>query len=210
MVNEANSRKGGMKMNQNTKIGCVVMAAGNASRFRANKLLMDYQGKPLIVHALDAADCSCLDRVVVVTQYPQIEAMALARGYACRINHQPDLGASVTIRLGTEALQDCDGILYLVADQPRLTADTVCRIVAAWQAAPECIIAPVSDGCTGNPCIFPRSLFGELMALEADAGGKKVIRRHPELLRTVTVEASQLFDCDTPQALEELRRRSDG
>ena len=37
-------------------------------------------------------------------------------------------------------------------------------------------------------------------------GGKKVIRRHPELLRTVQIEEAELFDCDTPQALEELKR----
>ena len=49
-------------------------------------------------------------------------------------------------------------------------------------------------------------MYPELMALEGDVGGKKVIRNHPELLRTVQIEASQLFDCDTPQALEELKQ----
>ena len=33
---------------ENYKLGCVVMAAGNSSRFGKNKLLTKFQGKTLI------------------------------------------------------------------------------------------------------------------------------------------------------------------
>ena len=191
------------------KVGCLLMAAGNAARFRANKLLMEYAGKPLIRYAMEAVSADCIDRVTVVPQYDEIETMASEFGFGCVRNDHPEWGASYTIRLGTAEMQDCDAILYMVADQPRLTADSVEKIVAAWQAEPESIIAPASGERTGNPCIFPRSMYPELMALEGDVGGKKVIRNHPELLRTVQIEAPQLFDCDTPQALEELKQSAE-
>ena len=41
-------------MDNTLKIGCVVMAAGNAARFGENKLAATVNGKPLIEHALDA------------------------------------------------------------------------------------------------------------------------------------------------------------
>lgn len=195
-----------MVQKQRVKIGCLLMAAGNASRFRANKLLMEYAGKPLIRHAMEAISADCIDRVTVVTQYDAIASMAAEFGFNCVRNDHPEWGASYTVRLGTTDLQDCDAILYMVADQPRLTAESVTKIVAAWLEEPNCIIVPASGERTGNPCIFPRAMYPELMALEGDVGGKKVIRRHPELLRTLQIAEEQLFDCDTPQALEELKQ----
>ena len=195
-----------MEQNRHAKVGCVLMAAGNASRFNANKLLMDYAGKPLIRHAMESAAAECIDAVTVVTQYDVIEQMAGDMGFACVRNDHPEWGASYTVRLGTAALQDCDAILYMVSDQPRLTRASVRKTVDAWREAPTYIIAPASGERTGNPCVFPKAMFPELMALEGDVGGKKVIRRHPELLRTVQIEEAELFDCDTPQALEELKR----
>lgn len=198
-----------MQEKNDLQVGCLLMAAGNASRFRANKLLMEYNGKPLIQYAMDAIDPDCIDRVVVVTQYPAVTALAEQQGHTWIQNDHPEWGASYTIALGTEALQDCDGILYMVADQPRLTAASVRRIVDTWRSLPSSIVAPVSGDRSGNPCIFPKALFGELMDLQGDVGGKQVIRRHPELLQTVELPAEELFDCDTPQALAALKETTE-
>ena len=53
------------------KIGCIVMAAGNARRFGSNKLDARVEGKTLLRRALEAVPVSCFTRVAVVTQYPQ-------------------------------------------------------------------------------------------------------------------------------------------
>ena len=53
------------------KIGCIVMAAGNARRFGSNKLDARVEGKTLLRRALEAVPAACFDRVAVVTQYPQ-------------------------------------------------------------------------------------------------------------------------------------------
>ena len=45
------------------KIGCVVMAAGNARRFGANKLAAALEGKPLILRALEAVPEGLFSRV---------------------------------------------------------------------------------------------------------------------------------------------------
>lgn len=59
------------------KIGCIVMAAGNARRFGSNKLDARVEGKTLLRRALEAVPAACFDRVAVVTQYPR--GMDLAR-----------------------------------------------------------------------------------------------------------------------------------
>lgn len=196
-----------MQENRNFRIGCVIMAAGNASRFGENKLEARYRGKPLIVHALDAVPSGCFSKVAVITQYAEILHLAEARGFQAICNAHPEYGVSHTILLGTSALRDCDAILYMVADQPLLCADTVSRIAAAWRISPHSIAAASHAGRRGNPCLFPCEFFDELCALHGDTGGTAVIRRHPERLLLVEVAQDELTDVDTAQALHALSEK---
>lgn len=196
-------------MTRPDKIGCLLMAAGNASRFQSNKLLAQFRGKPLVLWALERIDPARFSQVTVVTQYPEICTMAEEFGFPWLKNDHPDWGAAYTIRLGTEAMAQCDAILYLVADQPLLDAAAIAKILETWQETPDRIVAPAHDGRTGNPCIFPREFFPELCQLKGDVGGKHVIKAHLDRLLTVEVAPDALFDCDTPEALAELRRTAE-
>ena len=90
-----------MKKNNQVRIGCLLMAAGNASRFRTNKLLVDFDGKPLVQRAMEAIARDRFAEIVVVTQYPDVTHMAQEFGYTCIQNDHPEWGAAYTIRLGT-------------------------------------------------------------------------------------------------------------
>ena len=101
-------------------IGCLIMAAGNASRFGENKLTASFAGKSLFSLALAAIPADTFALVTVVSQYPALLQEAEQAGFHAIRNDRPDDGISRTIRLGTEAMADCAGILYMVADQPLL------------------------------------------------------------------------------------------
>ena len=186
-------------------IGCLIMAAGNASRFGENKLTASFDGKSLFSLALAAIPADTFARVTVVSQYPVLLQEAEQAGFHAIRNDRPDDGISRTIRLGTEAMADCAGILYMVADQPLLRQETVLRIVQDWRQHPGCIVGAAHNGHRGNPCLFPARFFPELCALEGDRGGSSVIRRHEDALRLVEAAEPELSDCDTKQALEILK-----
>ena len=114
-------------MNQSPAIGCLIMAAGNASRFGSNKLAAEIDGKMLIEHALETVPREEFARVTVVTQYDEVLDLAKRFGFQVLVNPFPEWGASHTIKLGTEAMADCDAILYQVADQPLLRRESVRR-----------------------------------------------------------------------------------
>ena len=76
------------------KIGCIVMAAGDARRFGENKLAAKFEGKPLILHALEAVPKEKFSKVTVVTQYPEAEALASSFGFIPVPNPHPDWGIS--------------------------------------------------------------------------------------------------------------------
>lgn len=189
------------------RIGCVVMAAGSATRFGRNKLAAEVDGKTLLRRALEAVPLNRFSRVAVVTQYP--EAAALAREFAFTPveNTHPDWGISHTISLGLDALGDCDAALFLVSDQPLLEQASVAGLVDFYCLHPSHIAALGHGGVRGNPCLFPARFFPELRALREDHGGSAVIRRHEDALLLYEVPARQLTDVDTRQALDRLIRQ---
>lgn len=192
----------------NLKIGCVIMAAGNARRFGENKLAAALDGRSLIRRCLNAVPAEQFEKVVVVTQYPEIMELAGEFHFAAVHNPHPDWGISHTIKLGLTELRDCDGVLFQVADQPLLRRGSVSELAALWRRQPEKIAALGHGGIRGNPCLFPAKFFPELMELREDHGGNTVIRRHEEDLVLLEVGRQELTDVDTPQAMAKLEQET--
>ena len=187
---------------QKLKIGCVVMAAGNASRFGENKVAVLVDGKSMIRHTLEAVPKEL--ETVVVTQYAEVSILAEEFGFPCIPNKHPEWGISHTISLGTKHLSHCDGILYMVSDQPLLRRASVEKLVEVWKSHPHKIAGASHDGKRGNPCLFPRKFFPALCALEGDTGGNAVIRANSEALLLVEFAREELRDVDTQDTLKEL------
>jgi len=96
-------------------------------------------------------------------------------------------------------------VLFLVSDQPLLRRESVAELVRLWRQQPEKIAALGSGGVRGNPCLFPARFFPELQNLREDRGGNTVIRRHEEDLVLLEVDARELADVDTPEAMRQVR-----
>lgn len=177
---------------------------GNARRFGENKLAAQLRGRSLILRALEAVPAEKFDKVVVVTQYPEVMRLPGDFHFAAIHNPHPDYGISHTIELGLTALRDCDGVLFQVSDQPL-------RGVRAWQSwwtagAPGRRRSSLwaTAACGAIPA-SSRRFFPELLELREDHGGNTVIRRHEADLLLLDVPAEELRDVDTAQALEELK-----
>ena len=180
------------------ELGCVILAAGSAVRFGGNKLTARFRGKMLIEWAFDAVPAERLSAVAVVTQYPVVEALAAARGFETIRNPEPELGISRSVVLGTAALAErCGGIVYLAADQPLLRRATVEGLLERFLEDPTRVAVPAAGERQGNPCVFPKTLFPELLTITGDRGGRQIKNRHPELVTLVPVPEEELFDVDT-------------
>ena len=194
---------------EDMKIGCVVMAAGNARRFGENKLARELAGKSLIRRAMEAVPAEEFSTVAVVTQYPEVEALAEEFGFLTVRNLHPDWGISHTIYLGLAALGECGAAMFLVSDQPLLRRETVKAEVDFFRRHPDKLVGLSHSGVRGNPCIFPAKYFAELRELREDHGGSTVIRRHKNELLLFETAAEELTDVDTEQALWGLRPHRD-
>ncbi|MBQ5986469.1 MAG: nucleotidyltransferase family protein [Clostridia bacterium] len=189
------------------RIALVLLAAGNSRRFGGDKLQTPIDGVPMLLHALRLYTEEPLQerfcaRILVTQQSRKSLAEEAERlGYTVVWNDAPEDGISRSIRLGTEAAKrsDPDGVLYSVADQPYLKADTVRRILDTFAVTNTQIVAPSFEGKRGNPVVFPKTFLPDLCALSGDVGGNVIIKRHPECLHIVAATERELMDIDRNQ-----------
>ena len=191
------------------KIGCVLLAAGAGRRFGGGKLLHEINGAPMIARAITLyASLAFAARVCVTrAEADEIQSLAQQNGFSVAINPEPERGVGTSVSIATIELlrmePKLDGILYAVSDQPYLRPESVKALMDAFAANPERIASLGFGGVRGNPAIFPKDLFEELMDLTEDVGGGAVIRRHMERLLLVNAgSARELADVDTREATQ--------
>ena len=158
-------------------------------------------------HILTQLECVCRELtrrgirsdITVVTQYEAIAATARTAGAGVYYNVHPDEGISSSVKIGLLANETSDACLFTVADQPWLTADTILSLVDTFLKEKKGIACVSTKGKTGNPCIFSRKYYPELMKLTGDVGGKQVIRAHRQDTAIFPVlDGRELTDLDRP------------
>ena len=186
-------------------IGCVIMASGFGKRFGGNKLMADFDGKPLICHILDATE-GIFNQRVVVTRYEDIAEICKKRGTNVILHDQPH--RSDTVRLGLRALQGIDRCMFVPADQPLQKRETICSLCLASANGSDLIWRTAYEETQGAPVIFPEWAFEDLLNLPEGKGGNVVIKKYPERVHTVNVrDKYELKDVDSPEDLLELLER---
>ena len=187
------------------RLGCVVMANGEATRFGRQKLVEPLRGRAVVSHTLDALVSPRLD-VVVSTRWNRVRAVCEARHVTC----VEPAGAlqSQTLRAGIEVLGKRAGYLFVQGDQPLLSGASVEALLDEFAAHPACVARLAWQDKPGSPVIFPGYLADALLGLEGDVGGGELLRRNPDLAAaTRLVEArypAELDDIDTPSDLERV------
>jgi len=192
------------------RIAAIVLAAGQSRRMgKPNKLLAEVAGAPMVAHAVDAALASQAGPVVVVTGHERERVEAALAGREVRFAHNPDYaqGLSGSLKAGLAALPaGVDGAVVLLGDMPRVGAQHVNRLIAAFNPVEgRAIVIPTHRGKRGNPVLFGAGLFGEIARVAGDVGAKGVIGQHADEVAEVAFEDDGvLLDIDTPQALSAL------
>lgn len=187
------------------RIAALVLAAGRSSRMGANKLLAEVDGIPMVLRAVNAARAARVSEVVVVTGHEAERIEALLAGRGARVVRNPDYenGMSTSLRRGLDALPaECEGVIVLLADMPRVSADHLDRLIDAFDDKAARIVVPQKDGRRGNPVLWPRAYFGEMREVQGDQGAREVLARHANDIVAVDMPDEAIFaDVDTPEAL---------
>jgi CTP:molybdopterin cytidylyltransferase MocA/NifU-like protein involved in Fe-S cluster formation len=196
------------------RIGAVVLAAGLSARMGANKLLTPLWGKPVVRHAVEAAAASRAAPVVVVTGNNAEDVKAALTGLPVSFieNKEYTKGLSTSLKCGLRALpDDCDGAVILLGDMPLVAPSLIDGLIAAFDPSQgRAIVVPVRGGRRGNPVLWAKCFFPEMLALEGDMGAKGLMALHRGLVFELeAADDGPLIDIDAPDALAAYETISD-
>jgi molybdenum cofactor cytidylyltransferase len=197
-------------------IAALILAAGRSSRMGGpNKLLAEIGGRPLVRIAVEEALASQARPVVVVTGHQRERVEAALAGLPVDFVHNARFadGLGTSLRAGIAALPaQSDGVVVCLGDMPQVDAAMIDRVIEAIDPAKGALIAvPTIDGQRGNPVVWSRRFFPDLMAVEGDVGARALIVRYAEAVAEVPFSGkAALTDVDTPDVLEAVKAELEG
>lgn len=194
---------------RSSSVAALVLAAGASTRMGgANKLLVDVEGRSMLLHVLEAVQSSRVQATVVVLGHERERVAQALRGRGLIEVYNPDHGRGLgsSLACGVAALPErCEGVIVCLGDMPRVRAEHLNRLIDAFEGGCE-ICVPVHAGRRGNPVLWGRRFFPDLRAAEGDVGGRVLLERHPACVCEVPMaDDAVLTDVDSPEALRRLR-----
>jgi molybdenum cofactor cytidylyltransferase len=195
----------------NRNVAAVILAAGRSSRMGGpNKLLETLHGKPLVRTVAEQALASRAKPVIVVTGHEADKVRAALNGLNVSFTHNAEFadGIASSVKAGIAAVPaEADGAVICLGDMPLVDAGLIDRLIDALAPDKGALIAvPAAEGRRGNPVLWSRRFFEELMTLEGDVGARHMIARHAEAVVEVETDGQSAFlDIDTPEALAMAR-----
>lgn len=182
--------------NPRKQVVAIIPARYDSTRL-PGKMLLQIDGKPLIIHTVErAAAAKSIDRVIVATDHQQIADAVAEAGHQAVLTSPNHVSGSDRIAEVAERLQEASIVVNIQGDEPLLSPETIERAVEAYQKNNSDIVTiyePLS------------SLYGELLnfnvvkAVATENGRALYFSRSP---MPFPRDASLRYDGDPNQALE--------
>jgi molybdenum cofactor cytidylyltransferase len=205
-----------------SRIGVVVLAAGEARRFGALKQVLPWRGVPLVAHvtrqALVCPDVAHVAVTVGAGAERVTAVLAPLTSDRLQIIPVPDwaAGQSASVKAGMRPQPPSPppppvrrrgegpgegGLLFLLADQPGVSPALLSALIQRHRETLAPVVAPRHAGQRGNPVLFDRATFGEFAGLTGDIGARPIIQAH-------AAEAAWV-DWATPEILQDIDTGAD-
>jgi molybdenum cofactor cytidylyltransferase len=187
---------------EHSKMACLLLAAGAATRFGGGKLTYMLDGAYLGLHAARTLASIGFGHLVAVCN-PADQALCDAYaelGFELVANDHPESGQSQSLRLGIAALalRKTKGVMVALADMPFITVNHCNALLAAFEKADELLAVTSFNGTTNlPPSIFPASSFAALSTITGDQGARYFLNNVAQVIGDVDM----LRDIDRPEDL---------
>ncbi len=194
-------------------IAAVILGAGRSRRMAPhNKLLVsDKSGKAMIARVVDNVLSSNARPVLVVTGHQAEQIEHALGGRPVRYVHAADYaeGLSASLKAGIAAVApDCAAAMVCLGDMPLVTGRMMDRLLSMYDPAEgRLIVLPTFRGKQGNPMLWDRRFFPEILQISGNSGARFLLGKHTEFVCEVEMaDDAVLRDFDTTESLATLPR----
>lgn len=198
-------------------ITCIVLAAGESTRFPGNKLLFEIkQNSSILEFLLRSILASKVDQIIVVlgheadllaSRIQNLRAESLLT--VVNANYQKG-GMSSSVRRGVEYALDSHAIMITPADIPLIPSRVFDKIIDYYQSHKPRLIIPTYKNRKGHPILISSELFEDVHAITEEKRGLKEIidTYYDDIVFLSTDVAAILQDVDNYEDLIQLQSNS--
>jgi len=193
------------------KYAIVILAAGTSSRLGSPKQLLFYNGKNLLLHAVDVAlETGCQSVFIVLGAHMELLRNELKEKPLFILENDGwQEGLASSIRCGlenvTKTMQGTDHIIFMLCDQPFVSSSLLLKLIEKRNETGMPVVASSYGDCLGTPALFYKNLFPALMELKGDKGARNIISNNPGKVAVVQFPGG-IYDIDTVADYELLKK----
>ncbi|MCS7089092.1 MAG: nucleotidyltransferase family protein [Thermoflexales bacterium] len=194
-------------------IAAVVLAAGSATRFGQNKLLLPFGASTVIGHTVASVLRAGAQPVVVVTGHEREHVEAALAGLAVQFTHNARHAEGEMIlsaQVGLRALLSTNAVaaFIVLGDMPLVPTWVFARLATAYRQRCGEIVAPMFGAQRGHPVLLGRSWWEAALALSPDVPLRALLQAHPHIVAHVLVNTDAVLrDVDTPELYAEALKQ---
>ena len=183
----------------------VILASGLSERFgKADKLMAQFRGKPLVQHAIEAAaPLAFAERFAVIPAVSKQRRELFARqGFTLIENKTPKAGQGRSLELAARAVRakGYDAICVMLGDMPFVQTQDLSDFLHNLSDKDRAI--SYCNTTTLPPAIFTNAALDELAMIDSNAGAKALFNCANVYKHPLSERAAR--DIDTPETLAEL------
>lgn len=185
-----------------TNCAVIILAAGSSSRLGRPKQLLPFNGKSLLENAIDVANDSIGEPVIVIlgSNAEILEKEILEKKVHTEENREWQEGMASSVRCGISALMRIapavDAAIIMVCDQPFVSPELLNELINQQKNTGKLIVTSQYENAIGPPALFYKTIFPELLKLKGDAGARKIIEQRKDDVATVSFKKGNI-DIDT-------------
>jgi molybdenum cofactor cytidylyltransferase len=193
------------------KIYAVILAAGVSRRLGMNKLTVRIDGQTVIRRSVTPFLTEGIEKIFVVASVNREKIERELQGLGpVEIVDNPHYreGMSSSVKAVLPYIKEADGVFFHLGDKPFVTREQVKAMLHLYLGGGENLLVPRYEGGKGHPVLMTTGLyFSEMENLGGDKGLREIIEKHPEDVVFLDGFEGNVFDIDTIEDIETLKRR---
>jgi molybdenum cofactor cytidylyltransferase len=183
----------------------IVLAAGAGSRFGGDKLSAQFNGEPLVRHAIRASRAAPVSRVIVVAA-PGLDIGAWDdSGPPVKMQRIATTALSDSLKAGIAAVVDADGAFAFLGDMPLVPHGVAGALAEAL--GDNFAAMPLHDGKPGHPVLLSHAAFADISGLQGDEGAGRLLRSRKDVAFLDWPDEAVLLDVDRAEDITRLESR---
>lgn len=180
----------------------IILAGGKSSRMKENKMLLQYDGQPIIYHTVKSMKSVC-DKIIIITGHYQVDYLKVLSNrddITVVYNKDYEKGMFSSVQKGVEGIND--NCFIIPGDYPLIDKNTYKE---ALKQKGE-IRVPVFRGRKGHPIFLEKEIIRELQ-IESKDSNLKAFRNKYQVTYFDVDDEGILLDIDNIHDYQQLIKR---